>query len=127
MSALIIGFACAVAVLGLALLLLALWTRHRLRAAGRLAVPDMVSQDPASEPQWFYRRVFTWAVTLIVLCLVGVMVAIMPRGDLQLVALALIGLCALLATYYIIAPSAPEIAAIVAAWRRAPPPSGDQP
>lgn len=121
----IIALSCLATVLAAVLLVVLLWARSRLCASGRLAVPDVVGQDPTSEPQWFFRRVFTWGVTIVVLCLIGAIIAIMPPGDLKMIALALIALVALLSTFYIIAPSAPEIAAIVAAARRSPPPSGD--
>lgn len=98
-----------------------------------IPTPD---RDPDPEPQWFFRRTFTWGLTILACAAIGVMIALMPRGDLQLVALCLVGLIAHLATLYLIAPSAPELARILEALNtririgRSPPPSrppGDAP
>lgn len=71
-----------------------------------------MEQDPLPEPQWFFRRIFTWGVTLLAAAGVGFIIGLAPRDDLQLIALFLVGLISLLATLYLIAPSAPELAAI---------------
>lgn len=85
-------------------------------------------QDPLPEGQWLFRRIFTWTLTVCLLGLLGVIVCRMPRDGLQLVALWLIGLIALVVTYYLLAPSAAELARIFAELRvRLPfgPSSGD--
>lgn len=90
----------------------------------------MTDRAPRPEPQWLYRRIYTWSLTAAALILIAVAVALAPRADLQSIALALIVLIALLATLYLIAPSAPELAAIfrelrtrVSFDRRPPPPT----
>ncbi len=71
-------------------------------------------QDPLPESQWKFRRAFTYAVTIICLLLVGWIVHKLASGEhLAGVAYSLIGLCALLATYYLIAPSAETLAKII--------------
>jgi hypothetical protein len=74
-------------------------------------------QDPLPEGQWFYRRVYTWSLTAILLGMLGFIVWRMPPALLQLVSLWLIGLIALVVTYYLLAPSAPELARLIAELR----------
>lgn len=69
------------------------------------------------ESQWKFRRIFTYGVTAIALILLAVIVARAEAGDLKTVAWALILLIALLATYYLIAPTAEHIVAAIAAWK----------
>lgn len=67
-------------------------------------------QDPLPEASWTFRRWFTYAVTLIALILIGWIVAKLTEGvHLAGVAYGLIGLVALFATYYLIAPSAEHV------------------
>ena len=117
MTGWIIGLSCAVAALAVALLVAFFWIRANLVSAGRMPRVDDVSQDPTPEPQWFFRRVLTYGVIIVILCFIGACVAMMPADDRQLVALALIGLAAHMYTIYTVGPSAREIAAVVAAWR----------
>lgn len=72
------------------------------------------------ESQWTWRRVFTYAVTVAALALLAVVVWRMEPGQLRAVALGLIGLVALLATYYLIAPTAEHIVAALRAWKGDP-------
>nr|WP_316629675.1 hypothetical protein [uncultured Brevundimonas sp.] len=74
-------------------------------------------QDPLPEGQWLFRRIFTWTLTVALLGLLGWIIWRMPAEALQLVALWLIGLIALVVTYYLLAPSAAELARIFAELR----------
>ena len=74
-------------------------------------------QNPLPESQWLYRRIFTWSFTAIQLGLLAWTIWRMPAADLQLVALWQLGLLALVVTYYLLAPSAPELARIFAEIR----------
>jgi len=74
-------------------------------------MPDIT--NPAPEPTWKYRRIYTYGLTAAV-C-VGIVIALAFRAN--TVALALTALLALLATYYMIAPSAEHIVATVQAWK----------
>lgn len=76
-------------------------------------------QDPLPEGRWLYRRLFIWGVMLF--CC-GLLAFIVHRleGDpsaLKSVAQWTISLMALLSTYYLIAPSAEQLAKIVQAGR----------
>lgn len=71
-------------------------------------------QDPLPEGQWLFRRIFTWTLTVALLALLGFVIARLPASDLQPVALWLVGLIALVVTFYLLAPSAPELARILA-------------
>lgn len=77
-----------------------------------------MTQDPLPEGQWLFRRIFTWTLTILLLALLAVVVWRMPDGQLQLVALWLIGLIGLVVTYYLLAPSAPELTLLVSALRQ---------
>ena len=77
----------------------------------------MNGQDPLPEGQWFFRRVYTWSLTAILLGMLGFIVWRMPPALLQLVSLWLIGLIALVVTYYLLAPSAPELARLIGELR----------
>ncbi|MDM8352907.1 hypothetical protein [Brevundimonas diminuta] len=71
-------------------------------------------QDPLPEASWFWRRWFTYVVTIACLGGVGWIIHKLADGvHLAGVAYALIGLCALLATYYLIAPAAEHIVKLV--------------
>lgn len=74
-------------------------------------------QDPLPEAQWLFRRIFTWTLTVALLGLLGWLIWRMPAEALQLVALWLIGLIALVVTYYLLAPSAAELARLIAELR----------
>jgi len=75
-------------------------------------------QDPLPESQFFWRRLFSYLACLILL---GLLAFIVTRieGDPELATIAkwLIGLIALLMTYYMIAPSAEQLARIIQAAR----------
>lgn len=67
-------------------------------------------QDPLPEATWSYRRWFTYGVTIACLAGVSWIIHKLAEGQhLAGVAYGLIGLCALLATYYLIAPSAEHV------------------
>ncbi len=71
-------------------------------------------QDPVPESKWLFRRIYAYAVTLACLFGVGwVINKLVEAQHLAGVAYGLIALCALLATYYLIAPSAEHIVSIV--------------
>lgn len=85
-------------------------------------------QNPLPESTWLYRRLYTWSLTIAAIALLWWLVRRMPAEDLQLVALWIIGLLSLVVTYYLLAPSAPELARILAELRIRLPfnrPSGD--
>lgn len=68
-------------------------------------------QDPLPEPSWTFRRWFTWLLTAACLIFIGCIIwRITESRHLAGVAYGLIGLCALIATYYLIAPSAEHLA-----------------
>jgi hypothetical protein len=73
--------------------------------------------NPAPEPTWKYRRAYVYALTLLACVGIGVALARMSGADAKIVALALVGLVALISTYYLIAPTAENIVATVQAWR----------
>lgn len=67
-------------------------------------------QDPLPEAQWTFRRWFTYGVTIASLAGVGWIISKLSDGShLAGIAYSLIGLAALLATYYLIAPSAEHV------------------
>lgn len=71
-------------------------------------------QDPLPENKWFWRRLFAYVVTAVALGLVGWIVSKLASPEpLAHIAYWLIGLCALLATYYLIAPSAEHVVRMV--------------
>lgn len=81
-------------------------------------------QDPLPESGFFYRRITTWVVGITVLALLWFIVVALralEQGDgLVTVAKWLIGLLALVLTYYLIAPSAEHIVRLgqtVGAWK----------
>lgn len=87
----------------------------------------MTAQDPLPEGQWLFRRIFTWTLTIALLGLLAFIVCRIPPEQLQLVALWVISLIGLVVTYYLLAPSAPELARIFAELRPRigpPPPPG---
>lgn len=76
-------------------------------------------QDPLPEGRWLYRRLFTWGLTIFACGLLAFIVHKL-EGDapaLQSMFQWTIGLIALLATYYLIAPSAEQLAKIVASMK----------
>lgn len=77
----------------------------------------MNGQDPLPESQWLFRRIYTWSLTVALLAVLAAVVWRMPPAQLQLVALWVIGLLGLVVTYYLLAPSAPELARLVAELR----------
>jgi hypothetical protein len=83
--------------------------------------PNLAAEATGSiirEMKWTWRRYFTWALSLANAAGVGlVLFKLTEAGDLRWVALALIGLNALLATYYLIGPTAEHIVAAVQAFR----------
>lgn len=69
------------------------------------------NQNPLPEASWTYRRIFTFVVMLLSLGGVGWIINKLSDGEhLAGVAYGLLGLCSLLATYYLIAPAAEHIA-----------------
>lgn len=71
-------------------------------------------QDPLPESQWKFRRAFTYGATVVCLALVGWIIHKLADGEhLAGVAYGLLILCGLLATYYLIAPSAETLAKII--------------
>lgn len=71
------------------------------------------------EQSWTFRRYFTYALTSANTIGVGVTLwKLQTASDLRTVALALIALNALLATYYLIGPTAEHIVAVARAFGR---------
>jgi hypothetical protein len=71
-------------------------------------------QDPLPEGHWTFRRWFTFVLSAVCLALVAWIVhKLNDGGPLAGVAYCLIGLVALVVTYYLIAPSAEHITRIV--------------
>lgn len=85
--------------------------------------PSVDVQDPLPESNFLYRRVFSWAFTLIILGLLGYVIHTLsvaaagdaPGGVLALakIALNLIYLVALIVTYYMLAPSAEQMVRMI--------------
>lgn len=75
-------------------------------------------QDPLPEQSWLWRRIYTYGGTVAALALLAWVVARLPADLLQPVAFGLMGLVALYALVYLIAPSAVDIAKITQAYRR---------
>ena len=73
-------------------------------------------QDPLPEATWTWRRVFTYAVTAALLALLAYVIPRMPAAELKGVAYWLIALVWTSITYYLIAPSAEHIVAVIQAW-----------
>ena len=75
--------------------------------------------DPAKalpEGVWFFRRWFTWLVTLACLAGVGLVIHKLSEGEhLAGVAYGLIILCGVLATNYLVGPSAEHIVKLLQA------------
>lgn len=69
------------------------------------------------EAKWTWRRLYTYGVTVAALALLAVIVWRIDAGGLKGVAWGLIALIGLLATYYLIAPTAEHIVAALRAWR----------
>lgn len=74
-------------------------------------------QDPLPEPKWTWRRILIFGVTVCSLLLIAACVDRVLAKDLPGVIYALLGMIALLATYYLIAPSAEHIVSTIQAWR----------
>jgi hypothetical protein len=82
-------------------------------------------QDPLPESGFLYRRITVWVVSLIILALLWFIVVTLGKRDdatdgLVTIAKWLIGLFAMVQTYYLIAPSAEHIVRImqtVNAWK----------
>ena len=73
-------------------------------------------QDPLPESSFKFRRAYSYAVTLLCLAGVGWIIhKLVEAVHLAGVAYGLIGLCALLATLYLIAPSAEAIVKMISA------------
>jgi len=78
-------------------------------------------QDPLPESDWFWRRVFTYAVTVVLLA--GIAYVLQGLRDVQdsahlyEIGMRLTMLVALLVTYYLVAPSAEQIVKLVQAAR----------
>lgn len=76
----------------------------------------MTDQDPLPEPTWTFRRWFTYGATLLSLGGIGWIIHKLSDGEhLAGVAYGLLGLCAVLATYYLIAPSAEAVVKLIEA------------
>lgn len=74
-------------------------------------------QDPLPEPKWTWRRTLIFGLTISGLVLIAWQFPRVPDPQVRGVIYALLGLIALLATYYLIAPSAEHIVSTVQAWR----------
>lgn len=72
---------------------------------------------PLPEAQWFYRRLFTWAVTGWALFTLHGLIQRIPEADLRAIATRLILLLGALVAFYLIGPTAEHIIALVRAWR----------
>lgn len=79
-------------------------------------------QDPLPEGRWIYRRIFIWAIVMASCAGIGwIIYQTDDPATLGNIAKLLVGLIALLSTYYLIAPSAEHIVRLVqgAAVRKA--------
>ncbi|CAB4157182.1 hypothetical protein UFOVP679_6 [uncultured Caudovirales phage] len=73
-----------------------------------------MDQDPLPEANWTFRRWLTFVLTAVSLGLVAWIIhKLNDGGPLAGVAYGLISLCALVVTYYLIAPSAEHITRII--------------
>lgn len=73
--------------------------------------------QPLPEAQWFWRRLFTWGVTIWILFQLHTLIARLPEGDLRSISERLILLLGSLIAFYLIGPTAEHIIALVRAWR----------
>lgn len=72
-------------------------------------------QDPPPESKWFWRRLYTFMVTILSLAGVGFMIYKLAPGMIGVgIAYGLIALVGWMATLYLVAPSADEVARIFA-------------
>lgn len=72
-------------------------------------------QDPPPEAKWFWRRFYTFMVTVLSLAGVGFMIYKLAPGMVGVgIAYGLIALVGWMATLYLVAPSADEVARIFA-------------
>lgn len=89
------------------------------------SMPDIPAtadaQDPLPEQDWTWRRIYTYALTLV--CCLGVGWSLYTLHDLEageaiyLLSKYMLAIIALLATYYMIAPSAEQIVHLIQAAR----------
>lgn len=76
--------------------------------------PSVDIQDPLPESNFFWRRIYSWMVSVSVLALIGFVVwQIEGADELRQVALYLCILLWFVVTYYMIAPSAEQIVKIL--------------
>lgn len=76
--------------------------------------PSVDVQDPLPESSFFWRRVYSWLISVGVLALIGLVVwQITGADELRRVALYLVVLLWFVITYYMIAPSAEQIVKIL--------------
>lgn len=82
----------------------------------------MSTPPPLPESKFFYRRVFSYVLTVALLGLLGYIIyQLADPGALKSIAFWLIILLWWVATYYMVAPSAEQIARIIQSarmWRR---------
>lgn len=79
-----------------------------------MATPD----DTPAENGWLFRRIYTYVVTLINLCFIGVIAWKLDDPDaLKWVALALIGFNAIMAGLYMAGASVIDYAQLASAWK----------
>lgn len=74
-------------------------------------------QDPLPEGDWKYRRVFVYALVLLLVLALFATIGLAPRSDLQAIAGWLILLIGFVVVLYLVAPSAVEVIRMLSAMR----------
>lgn len=81
------------------------------------AAPRVDVQDPLPETDWFWRRTYTFTLTLVSLAMLWYVIetlwALKQAESLYRIGRYLIGVIVMLVTYYMVAPSAEQIIKII--------------
>ena len=92
---------------------------EELRIADNPATASIDAQDPLPEQDWTWRRAYTYALTITACIGVGYTLhALRDTGDIEAlygVAWWMLAIIAMLATYYMVAPSAEQIVKLIQA------------
>lgn len=92
--------------------------------------PELDPQDPLPESRWFWRRLIVWFCTIVTYAFLGWTVWRAHQNDMPGIAANLMLLLGVLLTFYLIAPSANQLAELLATLKlriRGPRSDGAQP